>query len=245
MSTTVAPALRLASTLPLAPSTTAMLAAVSARLDALTYRVLPAIHAERVFLADLWHSDAPHARILHVSDGDDGCILACDPIGADRLATVLAAEDALVREQTALRELKLALEDYQDGGRSMRTRLDDPHQVPDDATSVPVAADVEPSVRSEARENDTASTTGRARTRQLRAYLATIDRDLVRATAAGQTDEVAAYTLERDVVRDRLGRWLTQTAAWIADRAEQQVPIGGRKRDGAATTACRGRRVAR
>lgn len=239
------PGLRLASTLPALPSTAAMLAAVSARLDALTFRVLPAIREERGFLAALWHSDAPHARILHVTDGDDACTLACDPIGADRLATVLAAEDALARERAALRELKFALEDYEGGGRSMRARLEGPHVVPYDDAGVPSAAAAEPSVHSEAPEDISAPSTGRAHTRRLLAYLATIDRDLVRAAAAGRTDEVAGYTLERDVVRERLDLRLTQAASWIGDRTELRVPSRGRARERATAAAHRSRRVAR
>ncbi|AHG89839.1 hypothetical protein J421_2302 [Gemmatirosa kalamazoonensis] len=181
----------------------AMLAAVHTRLDALARHSLPLLRAERALLVALWYSEADDAAFLHV---EDGRAIPCDPTGADRLASVLAREDALVREVAALRELETALETYEAGGRltlALIEGIDDPAGDAGDVHRVPCPGGLA----------HPATALGRDQTHRLAAYLAAIDEDVARATASGRTHDVASYSVERCVVSDRLQRRLTVAAA--------------------------------
>jgi hypothetical protein len=107
---------------PPAPDLAVVSAALQVRLHSITHDVLPVLRRARDFLASVWASDDADAVALF---GDDGVPIFCDPHGVDHLATVLAEEDALAREQAALLDLADAIGVYEAGGRLTLMWLDD------------------------------------------------------------------------------------------------------------------------
>lgn len=107
--------------LPPAPLTGGLVTLVRTRLDAIESRVLPQLRAHRDCLTRIWYSDEPDAIHIHVSDFS---AVPCAPTGADRLASAVAAETAMTREASALRDLLAAIETYDAGGAATLAELD-------------------------------------------------------------------------------------------------------------------------
>lgn len=108
--------------LPSAPETSQVLAATTARLEAIRTVTLPAVRQFRDYVERVWYSQDADPDLIHIRPG---VAIPCHPAGADRLATAVADEEALIREEIALCELKHALEDYEAGGRSLKEELED------------------------------------------------------------------------------------------------------------------------
>lgn len=94
---------------PPAPDTASLCSRIDARMSAITAAALPRLRAQRAFFEALWTSDRADAVLLFA---DPPHPIRCAPAGADLLATVLAEEAALLREQVALRDLRDALDLY-------------------------------------------------------------------------------------------------------------------------------------
>jgi hypothetical protein len=173
------------------PRTDALMADACARLDMLTRAVLPAIRRERAFLSAVWRSDDPDAARLEAFDGS---VIACDPIGKDRIASVLASESAFALDAAALHELTEALRVFELGGRDLIALTDDGTVAEPDRAVAPVAG-----TRRGGEPHG-----WRGYRRQLRAYLEVVERDRAGAITAGSIDDVVAYSRERDVILERL-----------------------------------------
>lgn len=100
-------------TLPSAPDVAPMREQGLARLNAIENAGLPALAIQRARLERTWAAEDGDAVPLFTMEGET--ILA-HPAGADRLAEVLSAQEALAHEASALRELVAALELYEAGG---------------------------------------------------------------------------------------------------------------------------------
>lgn len=101
-------------TRPPAPEVTELRRLVDARLNAIETERLPELAIQRAFLVRTW-STADDGEPVFTMAGE---LICAHPVGAARLACVLAEEEALTREALALRELAAALALYDAGGSS-------------------------------------------------------------------------------------------------------------------------------
>lgn len=99
--------------LPPAPDTAPVLAAAEARLSAIKTRALPQARARVAFLESVWASPDGDAVPVFAHDGPP---VLCHPAGVDRLSAAAAYASALTIEVAALTALQAATETYVVGG---------------------------------------------------------------------------------------------------------------------------------
>lgn len=211
--------------LPSAPETSQVLAATTARLDAIRTTALPAVRQYRTYVVRVWYSQNADADLIHIRPG---LAIPCHPAGADRLATAVADEAALVREETALCELKRALEDYEAGGRELKEELEeiaDVMNVPAEFRVVPppcVAADA-------------GSVAERQFARWLASYASSVEQELSDAIESQDYERERILRAELDELRGRLDedanrRAPTKVASRPAVRGHRDRPNRGMRR---------------
>lgn len=203
--------------LPAAPQTGDLLALARARLDALEGQLLPALRERRECLTRIWYSDGPDAVRIHLSDD---AAVPCAQAGADRLASAVAEEAALVHEASALRELVTALESYEAGGTALLAELDDSAVGPADigaARLVPRPTGF----------RDTQSAEARTHARGLATYLSSLRHELREALREGDRKGIAILAAEHGALRIRLRQHMRQLG-WRAAGASRRMPVTDR-----------------
>lgn len=173
---------RLTLPLPPAPDTAPVLAAAEARLSVITTRALPQARARVAFLESIWASPDDRNAVPVFAQGE--APVPCHSAGVDRLFDAAAHASALTAEVAALTALQAAIAVYDAGGPLVVDGNDAPQMDRRTIQSPGEPADF-PDLR--------------ARTkfvRQLRQYIAAVERELGAAkasrTAAGLKAELGA-----------------------------------------------------
>lgn len=188
--------------LPPSPSIAHVRASLGARLDWVRGQ-LPTVQQRRAFLERVWYSEEPDAALIFVNDG---VAIPCDPAGADRLASAVADEQALLGEESALCELEAAIEIYDAGGHAVQSQLDEEGDGAVGLREVRLSPHPETIRARHASHLEYAL--------DMRTYLAALRRELHVALGAGDHDRTAALAAERGALRERVE----------ADRATRSAP---------------------
>lgn len=204
-------------TLPAAPSTGDLLALARARLDVLEGQVLPALREQRDCLTRIWYSTEPDAIHIHMSDD---AAVPCARAGADRMATAVAEEAAMVHEASALRELVTAVETYQAGGTAIRMDLDDSSAGHAAVGAVHLVPPPTPF-------RDLQSAEALTHARGLSTYLSSLRRELRDALHEGDRERIAVLAAEHGALRVRLRQQMRQTGS-RAVGASRRIPVTDR-----------------
>ena len=192
-------------TLPPVPGTSAVRRQVDVRRRAIEAEALPALALRRELLMRIWRVDGGEAVPLFTTAGE---AILSHPLGAHRLADVLAEQEGLIHELSALRELAAALDLYEEGGSSVLSFIGESAI---SGTTEMTTCEVPhiPSPRD-----------GRAYTRWLLEYLLEVQRDIWAARNRHDTQRVDDLRAELKELQVRVQRHANGARTEALDAAE-------------------------